>query len=321
MTSGKVWTTAAWRAQVTAWVDERLADQGARRTGELTQPRVRPWGTVLTAPTSAGVVWLKAPGPATVFEVGLYAVLRELVPEWVLEPIAIDVDRGWVLLPDGGPSLRQSTADPAEGMLAALPRYGELQRNLTPHVDRLLAAGVTDMRAEVTPERFDEAIAAVRGRPHDDGTVAEILARRADVAERAGWLASASVAPSLDHNDLHPGNVLVPGGRTVFYDWGDSVVAHPFASMLVAIQTMRDSYGADERTLARLRDSYLEAFSDLAPRRELVEQLDVACWIAAVARTLVWERALGTMDDPGDWAAAPLHTLSGLTTKVWGHGR
>ncbi|ALG11348.1 aminoglycoside phosphotransferase family protein [Kibdelosporangium phytohabitans] len=272
---------------------------------------------MLTAITSEGRVWLKAPGPATVFEVRLYSVLSELVPERVLAPIAIDTDRGWLPLPDGGTTLRESGPDPTTGMLAALPRYGELQRKLAAHVDSLLATGVADMRAEATAERFDQAVAAVRRRPHDTGAVAAIIARRAEVAERADRLARAYVAPSLDHNDLHPGNVFVAGGRTVFYDWGDSVVAHPFASMLVAVRVMRDSYGADDRTVTRLRDSYLEAFSDLAPHRELVEQLDTACWVAHVARTLVWERALGTMDDPGDWAAAPLHTLSGLIADNW----
>ncbi|ONI86390.1 hypothetical protein ALI144C_10695 [Actinosynnema sp. ALI-1.44] len=317
MTSAKVWTTGAWRQLAEAWVDERLADRGMRRVGELTQPRVRPWGTVLTAMTSDGVVWLKAPGPATAFEVRLYSVLSEFVPEWVLAPIAIDVDRGWLLLPDGGTTVRESAPDPTAAMLEILPRYGELQRKLAAHVDSLLTAGVTDMRAGVTAERFDQAVEAVRGRPHDTAAVAAIIARRAELVERADWLARASVTPSLDHNDLHPGNVFVTGGRPVFYDWGDSVVAHPFASMLVAAWVMRDSYGADDRTVTRLRDSYLEAFSDLAPHRELVEQLDTACWVALVARTLVWERALGTMDDPGEWATAPMHTLSGLTAGHW----
>ncbi|CAM3797495.1 phosphotransferase [Kibdelosporangium persicum] len=309
MTSAEVWTTAAWREVVQAWVDERLAEASIRRIGDLTQPRVRPWGTVLTAPTSQGVIWVKAPGPQTVFEVALYEVLRDVAPEWVLEPIAIDVQRGWLVLPDGGTAVRESTADPVESMMKILPQYGELQRRLSPHVDRLLAAGVADMRAETVPRRFDEAVDAVRARPHDKALVERIVDRRDLVVERAGQL---TIAPSLDHNDLHLGNVFLRGDRAVFYDWGDSVVSHPFASMLVAI-----GHNADQAVVARLRDSYLEAFTDLAPRRELAEQIDLACWIGMIARTLVWDRALGAGPAPEKWATASLETLSGLLDGNW----
>jgi aminoglycoside phosphotransferase (APT) family kinase protein len=45
-------------------------------------------------------------------------------------------------------------------------------------------------------------------------------------------LEGAAVAPTLDHNDLHPWNIFAGGAESVrFYDWGDSVGAHPFASL------------------------------------------------------------------------------------------
>ncbi|MCE7002543.1 aminoglycoside phosphotransferase family protein [Kibdelosporangium philippinense] len=308
MTSEKVWTSQAWRDSAESWLDEQLASHGIRRTGELTQPRVRPWGTVLTAPTSAGVIWMKAPGPEAAFEVGLYEVLRDIAAEWVLEPIALDVERGWLVLPDGGPTVRH---DPYESMLKVLPQYGELQRRLFPHVNRLLAAGVQDMRADVIPQRFDEAVATVRRRPHEPELVDEIVARRDVVVERAAQLAEMSIPPSVDHNDLHVGNVFLAGRRAKFYDWGDSVIAHPLASMLVVAQTM----DVDEASMQRLRDSYLEAFSDLATHRELVEQLELACWVGIVARTLVWDRALGP--NPARFASAPLETLSGIRVTQW----
>ena len=45
----------------------------------------------------------RAPGPR--FEVGLYELLHRIAPAHVLEPLAIDVDRAWIVLPDGGPLL------------------------------------------------------------------------------------------------------------------------------------------------------------------------------------------------------------------------
>src|ERR1700741_2388027 len=101
------WSSAAWRAEATAWLDERLAEAGLARAGAVTQPHLRPWATVLRAETSAGPVWLKAASAGTAFESDLYPVLVRAVPAHVLAPLAVDRERGWMLLPDGGPSLRR----------------------------------------------------------------------------------------------------------------------------------------------------------------------------------------------------------------------
>src|SRR5690349_3614250 len=102
----QLWTSAEWRRGAVSWMDERLADAGATRTGEVEQPRVQSWATVLRAETNRGVVWLKACGPGTAFEVPLYPLLHRLAPDRVLTPIAVDVERSWLLLPDGGPTMK-----------------------------------------------------------------------------------------------------------------------------------------------------------------------------------------------------------------------
>ncbi|MET0233110.1 MAG: phosphotransferase [Kibdelosporangium sp.] len=321
MSSERIWNTGEWRQVATDWLDEHLGAAGIRRTGEVTQPRVRPWGTVLTAETSAGRVWLKAPGPETVFEVRLYELLRKIAPEWIVPPIALDLGQGLLLLPDGGTTLWESGTDPVEGMLRVLPQYAQLQRHLMPHVENLLAAGVADMRAPVMLERFDEAVAAVarRASPQDTDLVRQIAARRDVVAGWCEQLGALSIPASLDHNDLHAKNVFVDGGRTRFYDWGDSVVAHPFASMIVGWQGVALMHGLapDDPAMNRLRDAYLEPFGDLAPRGELVVQLELACRVGVIARTLVWERALAAGDGTSDFETGPLETLRSVLRDEW----
>ncbi|HEY6707109.1 MAG TPA: hypothetical protein VJB61_05885 [Actinomycetota bacterium] len=97
------------------------------------------------------MVWLKAAGPQTAFEVELYRLLEQVVPERILVPLASDARRGWVVLPDGGVRLgeRLDDLDLVEAMVEVLPRYGELQRSLEPHVEELLGLGLADMRAAV----------------------------------------------------------------------------------------------------------------------------------------------------------------------------
>jgi hypothetical protein len=324
-----LWSSDAWRQEAVAWLDERLAADGTRRVGEVTQPHLRPWATVLRAPTTRGVVWLKAAGPETAFEVELYGLLERVVPERILEPIARDAERGWMVLPDGGVRLgeRLDEVDLVEAMVEVLPRYGELQRDLGPHTDELLRLGLADMRAAVMPARFEEAMAAVgryvgrHGTPDDRETV-----RRAGaMAGRfAGWcerLGGAAVGASLDHNDLHFWNVFVdPGpagavGWVRFYDWGDSVVAHPFASMLLGLGMIRLQLdvAADDPAVTRPRDAYLEVFGDLASHAELVEELELACRVGKVGRALSWDRAVRLQgEEAGEFADAPLRALESL---------
>jgi hypothetical protein len=328
----ELWSSAAWRDEATGWADRQLAGAGLERTGEVTQPHLRPWGTVLRIPTTTGPVWLKAPGPGTVFEVALYELLGRVAPDWILPPIAVEVERGWVLLPDGGTTLgdRLGEIDLVTVLVTILPRYGQLQRDLVPHVDALLSFGIADMRPAVMPGRFDEALDAAWKYVHDRGQDGdrEILGRVAAQRDTyMGWcerLRAGVVPASLDHNDLHTWNIFVAGeggseGR--FYDWGDAVVSHPFASMLLGVGFigLHLQMGQDDPRVLRARDAYLEVFTDLAPRADLVEELELACRVGKVARALTWERSIREQgyDEAGEFARAPLESLDSLLDDTW----
>jgi len=292
------WTSQTWRAQAIAWLDERLFDAGIKRTGEVDQPHIVPWATVLSAPTTAGKVWLKATAPGTAFELGLYRLLTKVAPEHVLEPIAIDEQRGWILLPDGGPSLgdRIRGTDLVAAMVVALPQYAEIQLALSEHADDLLKLGLFDLRPSTLPPRYDDALENWRG----DVAYEPLASLRATFVGWCDLLAESPVTASLDHNDLHPWNILGirpgdPAGEqsAMFYDWGDSVVAHPFASALIPLSNVRRHlrHAPDHPDVHRMRDAYLEVYEDLAPRTALVEMLELACQVAKTARAVVWDRS------------------------------
>jgi hypothetical protein len=324
------------------WLQAQLSGLGLAGSGPVELAKERPWATVFRAETTGGVVWLKLPAAGTRFEVGLYALMHRIAPAHVLEPLAIDVERAWIVLPDGGSlladriDLRDPAVDPRwpDLLAGAFAQYGELQLGVAGHVDDLLAIGVTDMRAEVMPERFEEALAFVapyvarRGTADEHAAYEALVAMRGQVRE---WCRRLAEAPgsgprggSMDHNDLHPWNVFWapdPGGdwargRARFYDWGDAVLAHPFASMLVGLRVPKLMQGLadDDPRLLRVRDAYLEPFGSWAPRAELVETLELACRVAQIARSLVWARAVGEMgvDAPDSYQTAPMEHLSNL---------
>ncbi len=268
--------------------------------------RVRDWASVLRLSTPDGPVWLKVTTPDTRPEVGLYRLLVATVPDAVLRPLAVDEDRGWLLLPDGGPTLADlDAADLPTAMTAALVAYGRLQRAMASRRAEMLAVGVPDASPAALPDRCEEAVRAAGFDPDEADRCGRAV---------AGWAAALRDAPAadlvtVDHQDLHAHNVLT-GCR--FYDWGDAWVAHPFASMLVALGGHARLLGVppDDPMVRAARDAYLDVFADLAPHAELVATCATACRAAVVARALTWHRAIGDAGPGHPFASACRDTLA-----------
>lgn len=306
-TGTETWNSPEWRADALAWLDERLAEAGIQRTGDVAHEQVRSWAAVLKVPTTAGPVWLKASGPSTAFEVPLYRLLQEANSPVVLRPIAVDSDRAWIVLPDGGQPLgKQRTGEAlVEALVTLLPRYGDLQRQMMPRADALLAIGVPDMRPISIPDRYREALALVAqfvatgGNEEDREQLTRVADLHARVEEWSDRLNASPGDPTLDHSDLHTWNILLPASGSLdeatFFDWGDSIVAHPFTSMLVALRMVRWQLKveSDDPGIIRIRDAYLEAFSDLAPHAELVATVERACHLGKIGRALTWATVAG----------------------------
>lgn len=318
-------------ATATPWIDEQLATHGLRRTGPLGEPRVRAWSIVVSITTDGGRVWFKAPSRVTAHEIPLYPLLAEAGPDIVLQPLGISVERSWILLPDGGTSLMHALSGDAlfERLLDVLPRYAHLQRAITARVPAMLTMGVPDMRPATLPERFDEALEAAislardRGDDEDVLTLANVRSRRPRFLDWCQALAASPVVPSIDHSDLHANNMLLPEeipGPARIYDWGDSVLAHPFSTLLVALRSLMDQLETtgDDPRLARARDAYLEPFTDMASLRELLELVDAACWTSIITRALNWVHVfeLGPPTN-SDWAEAPIAWMKTLLHDSW----
>ena len=178
-------------------------------------------------------------------------------------------ERGWVLLPDGGPPLGELVE--GEGSRRALrgddPVRGAAARARAPR-RRLLGWASTTCAPRGCPSASARRSRSPRRarpppRTRSLGRLAALALGRRGVV---GPARRAPQPPSLDHNDLHPWNVLrgdAPG-RHRFYDWGDSVVTHPFASMLLPLSWSAAPDGGD---VERLRDAYLEGWPTRAARR------------------------------------------------------
>jgi hypothetical protein len=274
------------------WFDREAAlswaaAQGAEPIGEVTTPHVRAWSTALRIPTADGVVWLKA-DRSTQEAVLLQALVEHGAPH-LLRPLAVDVEHGWLLLPDGGRTLRvQLDADPDPAHWErVLPQYAQLQRA----VEGLPLPGAEDLRPQRLPLLLDELLDTA-------GVAAEQLPHlRALQPTYAAWCAeldASAVQSTVQHDDLHDANVFAGRNGDLFFDWGDACLSTPFGSLLVVLRSAarRWELPAEDPVLRRLRDAYLEAWPDVHSRAELELQALLATRVTKVCRSLSWQRAL-----------------------------
>jgi hypothetical protein len=75
----------------------------------------------MRVPTADDDLYFKANAPPHRFEAALVEVLTQLLPGQVPELPAVDPDRGWMLMRDGGTRLRELVRSPAD-----LARWEEL---------------------------------------------------------------------------------------------------------------------------------------------------------------------------------------------------
>jgi hypothetical protein len=267
--------------------------------GPLTRPREFPWSVVLRVPTRDGVVWFKENVPPLAFEAALVQLLTRRAPDRVPELVAVDVDRGWMLMRDAGTRLRDLVPDEA-AWLELLPLYAQLQLAVAEDADALVAAGTPDRRVARIPMLFRDVVDAQAG-----SLAREETARLHEYALRVdgacGELAALAVPESIHHDDFHDGNVFVRDGRYRILDWGDASVSHPFATLRIPLEGLAEDTDWD---LARLRDAYLEPFTSFAPRDDLVRAADAAWIVAGVTRALKWAPIIDSMPRPHEWEDA-----------------
>jgi hypothetical protein len=255
------WRDADWLADAQGWIDAQTTTLGLRRTGAVEQPHVYPWSTVMRIPTEQGPVWFKANVEALRHEAALVRLLSSRRPDCVPALLASDLDRGWMLMDDAGEPLRDLL--PVERDLDrwrdALRLTAEVQLALTQDVDALLALGVPDLRLATLPEKYERFVSEL-------GAERRFRDATSYVARLCDELATHGIAETIQHDDLHDGQVFVKDGRHLLMDWGDACVSHPFFTLSVTLEGVL-AWGLDDVEgsvdTAPFRDAYLAPYAEV----------------------------------------------------------
>lgn len=227
-------------------------------TGAVELVHERPWGSVRRVATRDGVVWFKACAPVQAFEPRLTATLAERLSTCL--PVVVAYEEGrWLLLRDAG--ARIGFDSNIEAWLAILPSYAELQRTETGRAAEYLAGGVPDRRLPMFPALYESMLA--RPLPLEGASRARLRAFAGEFSTLCEALDDAQ-PETIQHDDLHGGNVYADRGAYRILDWGDACVSHPFLTWFVTLLHLDES----PATVERLRDAYLEPWGGRAALRD-----------------------------------------------------
>lgn len=240
-------------------MDQAVAEEWIRShvspAGAVEVASEEPWATVLRVPLAGdGTAWFKACAPSRAFEARLTVRLAERWPDRMPEVLAADEERAWLLLADAGSSL--GIGGGPEPWLEVLPAYAELQRGEARHVATHLEAGVPDRRLARFPACLEALVVVAPG-----------VSPPESLLERCLELAAYGIPETVQHDDLHGGNVYV-GRRTRVLDWGDACISHPLFAPWVTIAHLRT---LEPDWVGRLRDAYLDPWGGGGEMRRAYE--------------------------------------------------
>lgn len=298
-------------------------------TGAITQPHVRPWSTVFRAESDAGAIFLKLCGPSQSHEPGLSALLASAEPELLPGLIAVHPREPWLLMGDGGVTIRSALS--GENLLktwaALLPRYAELQRAFVGRERELLDTGTPDRRLEQLTADLrrvidDERVLAPLMSDTHASRPKELRALLPDLDRRCKQLAELGIGATIQHDDLHDANVLTRDGRTIVFDWGDACVTHPFLSLWIVQRSVAHTaaLSPEDPAIDRLRDAYLEPWSDFASASALRRAAELGRVLGSVTRALCWYRVAtlieGVLDEEPDVVSGRLEIVADAVKAV-----
>ena len=304
------WAARGWHAQAEDWLAAEMERLGRPLTGPVEQVRVWELSCVLRAPTAAGDVWFKTSIAAPLFvnEGVVMRALARLFPDNVPAPLAVDPERGWMVL--AGFDAKLGWDAPLEVVEAVARTFAGMQAEAAGHVDLLLAAGCHDRRLDRLAARAEAWLPEVgadgRLPAMDTATwlseeeAAALAAAVPRIRACCEELAALAVPSSLVHGDLHLANVAEGPRGPLLFDWTDACVAHPFLDLATIRRGTGEVDVAEEELRARLRAAYLPAWSSFESPERLARAWELAVPLGALHQAISYRSLVASLQPPID---------------------
>lgn len=294
------WMHSGWHGEVSEWIDARLDSLGIRRTGPIEKDKG--WGisTHMQVPTSAGMMVYKASPDFFRQEPVITHALSQIYPDHSPRVIALDPERNGMLMEwIEGISLWDAKGEDAG--LAALRRFARIQIDMASRTEEMLRWGCMNRPLNTLPGEMDRLWNAIQV-PEDEklytlspAEVEAVLPLKPRLLDLYETVSASGLPDTLIHGDLHGGNIMVAGDRTVFFDWSDAALAPPFFDLVMMMGR------EDPECRARRIEAYLEPWTEEFSMAALKKAFEPALTLAFVYHALSYLYLTDSMAPPLKW--------------------
>ena len=265
----------------------------------------RAWSTVWRLETPNGRYYLKHAAPGFDIEAPLLVALCGWRPAAVVDLVAAEVARGWVLTRDAGRLLHDVMFDDFETgraqLKATMLAYAELQIEALRSDAPALSTFLENRSPTAIPHTFaqiveDEPLLIAGGATKDE------LVRRCDwlrnVERRCTEVASLNLPVTLDHGDLHTSNIMISAqGTPKIADWGDSCWAPMLHALVTCLDDIsgRHKIARDDPWLLGVTEDYFDAWRSRGYDGDFARAIDLTRMLSPASAVLQWARGIDTM--------------------------
>ncbi|MHB9132381.1 MAG: phosphotransferase family protein [Armatimonadota bacterium] len=296
---GMPWMEPQTYQQINHWLVEQLHTRSASLQAPPKHVKSSYLGMVMRVQTTQGTCYVKTEPRIFSREIPIMAVLSSWNLSGIPQPVFLEETARWMVTSEvDGPTLAE--IDDVTVWESALRHYARLQQAALPH---LASMRETDLFYDHRPATVaceldriaDELDVLLAGHP-DTLSPEEYQAFRRCIPPAQALCEKIAVSPvpnTLEHGDLHPGNIRITADGPVILDWAWSSIAPPFHSLALLLHEKRLPAKLQPLRM-QLRDVYLQEWTAYAPLPHLITLVDmVQRWrdVEYIVGDAAWVRA------------------------------
>lgn len=277
------------------WAIQLLLEKEYDLLGEFENIQETAWSSVSRILTSSGYIYLKQVPPLLALEPTIIRILHDKLQANI--PVIIDVNKklNIFLMKDSGKAFYHFNKGENRISLIsnAISSYKYIQNKSIPFVNDLIKLGVPDWRIKNLPELYKKLIDQEEVLLEDGFSENEInkLSLNLDkCTSLCKELDEFQIPETLDHCDLHGGNILIDEHSCVItiIDWGETVITHPFFSLSFFLRGLVKYYSFQESELWDV----LFANEVITNKKDLLTLVELAKKLEPIYSALAFHRLL-----------------------------
>jgi hypothetical protein len=278
-----------WFTELERWVERRIRVHGLCLTGRFRQLNASPTFSLIRFETDGPAVWFKAVGAPNRREYGITLSLARSFSRFLPRVIAtLPECNGWLSLEAPGVLLRESGA--IVSWERAVQDLSQFQFECREQSANFLTLGARDLGLSKLAEDVKPFFRSMGGvMERQTKAVPAQLARKdldhlsARIQDSLRCLEDTGGLRTLGPLDINPGNMVCSASGTVFLDWAEAFVGHPFLAYEFFLEQFRRAFGQHHPAEAGLLKRYITPWRSVFSESHLCRALNLTPLVAVFA--------------------------------------